>query len=280
MRRPSNPRSYTSAGALLATVVVVLTALVAVPAPSSAGGAPAIKVSRTTGLTHGDVVTVTGSRLTPRVPVLMVQCVTAPQDDSGNTGCEVYRYVTTDRHGQLSAKVTLRDPVYMLSGTLDPPQYCRADHCRIFLAWTDRVGNGHVLESPELQFVGSPATITAHPASDLPAEKWIRVRGTAFGAEGHTVKIYEAACGRRSNEPECFSSLPVRWAKVHSDGTFTTVYPARRFLPDGTDCVDGSFETFGCQMTVTVLDSLGRRDDSFGVSGRGVPRADLIFAAS
>jgi len=81
--------------------------------------------------------------------------------------------------------------------------------------------------------------------------------------------------GRRRAIP-----VPVRWATVHADGTFTTVYPAKRYMPDGTDCAESEeAECFGCVMTVAVLDRLGRRDDSFGVSGRGQPAANLSFSS-
>jgi hypothetical protein len=102
------------------------------------------------------------------------------------------------------------------------------------------------------------------------------VTGTASGAEGRTIKVIEQACYDMVQGSGCNGQLPARWGKVQADGTYQVDYPAERYLSDGADCVNPDL-LGSCVITTVVLDALGRRDDSFGVSGLGAPGAGVTF---
>jgi hypothetical protein len=117
----------------------------------------------------------------------------------------------------------------------------------------------------------------------------VKVAGTAFGAEGRTLKIREQSCYRLSQGSGCFGDLPFTWTKVRSDGTYSVSYQVRRFLPAADwpgaipgfmDCADFSEALGECQITVAVLNSMGHRDNTFGISSIGDPRGKLEFSTA
>ena len=101
------------------------------------------------------------------------------------------------------------------------------------------------------------------------------VSGTAFGAEGHTVRVLEEACFSIVQGSGCYGALPAVTTTVRADGTYAVHYRVRRLLSDGTDCT-GDILGF-CELTVVVLDSAGNPDDTFGISRRGQPALPLTF---
>ena len=263
--------------AVLACVLSVASAGVSPPASAAP---PTISV---TGLARGSVVTVRATGITPGAAVRVNQCDSfTGLPDSGD--CADLTVRTADAAGRLLTTVKLRDPVFKdVEFGDDRPVYCRADRCRIFLAWyagTPAEDNPpQVVASPVLEFTGSPATIAARPSSGLPSLKWVAVTGTAYGAEGHTIKVLEQGCFDIIQATGCYGQLPIKWGKVRADGTYQVKYPAQRHLADGTDCADP--EILGrCVVSVIVLDTLGRHDDTFGVRDRGDPQAVLAFAAT
>lgn len=250
----------------------------------SFGGASA-STSRTSGLAGGTAVTVKASRVTPNIAVQLVQCDSyAAGRDAGPDGqCPVLKTVRSTASGTVSAAVTLSDPVYhRYADGSKTPVYCRDDACRFFLVSTDDQGNLRLeAQTDALSFTGSSATVDAYLKSDLPATKWITLRGTAKGAEGRTIKAVEQACYPVESGKPCYGQLPVKWGKVQANGTFAVKYPAQRHLGDKakTDCTDTGTDAT-CRVSIVVLDPQGRHDDSFGVRDLGQPGVGVTFEKS
>jgi hypothetical protein len=235
---------------------------------------PGLTVTPTTGLAGGDQVTVRVTDLTPGASVSLIQCDQFNNDVEYD--CSSVASVVTDGTGAATTVVTLADPVFRIQPFGDPvPVYCRADVCRIFAVWTD--DTTQALSSVPLEFLGSPATITATPTADLRKKQKVRVEGTALGAEGQTVDIVEEACFAIIQGSGCYGTRFLRSTTVRSDGTWASKVRVRRFLADGTDCAD-AFNILGeCQLTARVLDASGQPDDSFGISRIGDPGVVLSF---
>lgn len=279
----------------MAVLMLLAAALVATgtttAGASTTSSTPSVQVLPSTGLARGSVVVVSASGLRPYRHLDVIQCdhFTPNADTETEPGnCIPTTTTSANGSGHVRVPVTLKDPVFFdVPAGDDEPVYCRADHCRIFLAWTDGNGVDHAVESPELKFKGSPATITVTPSTNLRTTQWVKVAGTAFGAEGHTLKIREQSCYRITQGSGCFGDLPFTWAKVRSDGTYSVSYQARRFLPSADwpgstpgfmDCADYSEALGRCQITVAVLNSKGQRDNTFGISSIGDPKGMLEFA--
>ena len=277
---------------LVATLLLVGTMLsLGMPSATATGLTPWVAVSPSTGLAKGDVVVVTAGHLRPHRVLQVIQCdrwVANPDLNSEPGNCATTRTTTVDDNGRVRVPVTLRDPVSVAQPYGDGKLvYCRADHCRIFLAWTDVYGVDHAVRSPELRFTGSPATVTVIPSTDLAAKQWVKVKGTAYGAQGRTLKIREQSCYRMIQGSGCFGDLPFTWTKVRADGTYSVSYQALRLLPVADwpgpvlgfmDCTDFNNRLGDCQMTVTVLNSKGQADRTFGDSSVGEPIGPLEFA--
>ncbi len=249
---------------------------------------PSVRVFPSRGLSGGHTVLVFGSGLPPRQEMSVIQCgyfaTNSPEE-----GCTPTKTVTTDRWGRVLTRLLLKDPViYGGPSSAGSPTYCRADHCRVILAWGDPwAGEQEGVESRELSFKGSPATIEVTPSTDLRRKQWVRVTGTAYGAEGRRVGIREHLCYDIIQDADCYGDLGYVWTRVKRDGTFRALYPVRRFVPTGflggryVDCAEDPFELLGsCSMTAVVLDRHGRPDNSFGYAELfGDPRGSLEFAA-
>jgi hypothetical protein len=242
------------------------TAAVPTPAAATATTTPTITVSPSTGLAGGDTVTVQAPGLPPEAPIQIGQC------GDSSTACLNDASATSDAAGQLTMTLLLADPVYWSDELGDShPMYCRADACRILLAWP-----GGLLSSDSLEFTGSPATITANRTTNLRQVQQVRVRGTAYGAEGRTVVVVEEHCFSIIQETGCNDTIVLRTGTIRADGTYAFGVKVRRFLSDRTDCVTPS--NFGvCQLTAHILDAAGRTDESFGVSQWGDPGVALTF---
>jgi hypothetical protein len=263
---------------LLAAVTSATLLLGLVSAPTTADAtttAPSIHVSRTTGLAGGDQVWVTAGGFAAGSEVQVVQCDYFA--DSPDRVCLNTLAVTAGATGRISTRVTLGDPVWWQRDVGQPrPAYCRADVCHLFAVGYDSTGQRLILESVALKFKGSPATITATPNTNLAAAQWVKVRGTAHGAEGHQVQIVERACFDIIQETGCYQPGKVVTTRVHSDGTYSAYYLAKRVLVDGEDC-EADYNLGDCVLTVAVLNSAGQPDDSFGVTWFGDVKADLTF---
>jgi hypothetical protein len=267
----------------LVAVLLVLVGLVVVAPPATAAPDPSVSVSRTTGLVDGSEVDVTGSGLTPGATVQVIQCDEdiSPNDYYREACPALKKDVVVTSGGTLSVRVKLVDLTYTRVYGADDPVYCRDDGCRLILAWSvgddpEAEGAYHSVVSEPLEFTGSTATITVSPSRNLSAKKTVRVTGTAYGAEGRTIKVLQQGCYDLVQGNGCYGQLPVRWGKVKADGTYAVDYPAQRRLGGGEDCLDP--EILGaCLITTVVLDAQGRRDDSFGVSRLGEPSAPVTF---
>ena len=267
-------------------LLVACTALLigAVTAAGPASAAPTVTadpvtVVPSTGLAGGDTVAVSAAAITPLAAVKVIQCSKGfwEQQNFGYT-CFPVTTTTADPAGNVSVDIALADPVFVatpLNGD-DIPLYCRADVCRIYLVWTDSSGTQHAIASQRLIFKGSPATIAATPATNLRAHQWVHVTGTVYGARGQTLLIREEACYAIEEGSGCYGARPAVWTTVRPGGFYAAYYPVRRFLADGTDCTDPNILGL-CELNVTVLDSNGIPDDSFGVSRIGDPAALLSF---
>lgn len=248
---------------------------------------PYVKVFPSRGLAGGRTVLVAGAGLPKRTEIAVIQCEFL-QTNRPDRGCSPTKTVTSDRWGRVLTRVELSDPVrYNGPFGAGYPMYCRADHCRVILAWGDpELGEQESVESRELVFKGAPATIAVRPSTDLRRKQWVTVTGTAFGAEGHRVGVREHLCYDLVQETGCFGDLAYVWTRVQEDGTFRTRYLARRFVPTDflgrgyADCAEDPAERFAdCSMTAVILDRQGRPDDSFGDAEMfGDPRGLLEFA--
>ena len=156
----------------MTTAVLMLLAAALVAMGTSTAGAsttsptPSVQVLPSTGLAKGSVVVVSASGLPYRyLDVIQCDYFTPNADTETEPGNWVpTRTTSADGSGHVRVSGTLMDPVsYDVPAGDDEPVYCRADHCRIFLAWTDGIRT----------------------------TQWVKVAGTAFGAEGHTLKIRE-----------------------------------------------------------------------------------------
>lgn len=242
---------------------------------AAATGAP-VSVVPSKGLAGGDSVLVTAAGVTPLAQVQVTQCDTYAGDPEQD--CSPGITTTAGSGGNVSVTVTLTDPVFRNEPFGDPtPVYCRADVCRIFLAWIDQDGNPQVVASDPLTFTGSPATITARKVTALRDGQKIRVHGTAYGARGHRVEILEEACFSIVQGSGCYGQLREVRGTVDQTGHYAVSYRVHRFLADGTDCADPGILGF-CEMNVIVF-THGQPDDSFGVSRRGQPALPLTFTA-
>jgi hypothetical protein len=259
---------------VLVLSVVVLGSLTAGAWPAAA--APSLTVTPSTDLAGGDQVAVQATGLTPGANVRVIQC--DQFNDDVELDCSDIASVVADGAGGTAVTVTLADPVYRSQPFGDPvPVYCRADVCRIFLVWRDAEGSIQALASAPLEFVGSPATITATPTTNLRRKQWVQAAGTAFGAQGRTVSVVEEACFSLVQGSGCYGTLLLGSASVRPDGTWGLPVRVRRFLADGTDCGDSTNILGQCQLTARILDASGQPDDSFGVSRIGDPGVSLSF---
>ncbi len=258
----------------------LLLSMVSAPAVATATpSAPSIQVSRTTGLAGGDQVWVSARGFAPGSEVHVIQCDFFA--DSPDRVCLNDTALTAGTTGRIFTKVTLGDPVWWRRDVGQPrPTYCRADVCHLFAVGYDGVGERLILESVALRFKGSPATITATPNTNLAASQWVKVRGTARGAEGHQVQIVQRSCFDIIQETGCYSPGKVVTTRVHRDGTYSAYYLAKRFTVDGEDCTEPS-NLGSCVLSVAVLNSAGQPDDSFGVFSFGdMSTPPLAFSTS
>ena len=271
--------------ALLTCAALVIAALAAaIPAaaiPAAAASAGSADVAPVTvvpsaGLAGGDIVHVTAGGITPAAAVQVIQCDIYAGDPEQD--CFPRTTTTAGQGGSVSVDVTLVDPAYRAQPFGDPtPVYCRADICRVFLAWLDQDGNQQVLASGPLEFSGSPATTSANRSSNLRRHQLLHVSGTAYGAEGHLVRILEEACFSIIQGSGCYGQNPAVSTTVRTEGTYAVRYRVRRFLSDGTDCADTANILGFCELSVIAYDRNGVPDDSFGVSVRGQPALALYF---
>jgi hypothetical protein len=261
-----------------------MTAVLSLGVSTAGAATPWVAVSPSTGLAGGSYVSLRAGGLAPGQTVNVIQCDNLPSDPS--LGCPAARTATADGQGRVAVRVKLKDPLISRtevgSGT---PVYCRADSCRLYLAWVGDDGVQEGVGSQPLRFTGSPATIKVAPSTNLRQDQWVAVTGTAFGAEGHTVKIREHVCYDIVQDTNCYGDLPYNWAKVKANGTFRTVLHVYRFVPasdypDGRVDCNGGQELLGdCQVSVVVLNSKGQADNSFGYAETfGDPAANLTFA--
>jgi hypothetical protein len=268
----------------LGFIPLIVTTLVAgaitagtAPAAAQSGTAPEVFVAPSSGLVGGDTVRVYATGVTPGASVDLVQCDAYVVD--GDQNCFPRATTTAGANGAVWTRLTLGDPVLKGEPFGNPqPVYCRADTCRIFLVWNDAVGNEQIKQSQQLVFRGSPATIAVTPAQQAYPTETVQVTGTADGAEGHLVQIYETVCVNIIQGAGCQGQDVVRTTRVRGNGGFAIDYVVHRFLPDGQggtqDCNDIS--PAACEVTAVILTD-GQPDDSFGVSSIGQPAAFLDF---
>lgn len=258
------------------TGATLLLGALTVPVTASASR-PQIHVSQSTGLEGGDRVRLTARGFAPGSTVRIVQCDYFVDNFDGD--CPDSAEVVAGPAGQVSTEVTLLDPVFRNKEFGEPAEvYCRADSCHLFAVGDDTSGNRLVLSTEALEFKGSPATIAVTPATDLTDGQWVTVRGTALGAEGQHVQLVQHACFDLIQDTGCYGELNTVTTQVGPDGTYEALYRVSRYLPDeqSSDCADPNI-LGTCVMSVTVLDSTGHPDDSFGYSPNGDMMAVLTF---
>jgi hypothetical protein len=234
----------------------------------------AVTVSPSTALAGGEVVKVAASGITPLASVQVIQCDSYdghPEDD-----CSATTTTTASGTGQVKVNLTLQDPVFRSQEIGDAiPIYCRADQCRVFLAWTDASARPQDISSGPLKFKGAPATIVVSTSMNLHGRQLVGVRGTAFGANGHQVMVLEEACYAIVQGSGCYGQLPAVTSVVTDKGRYFVHYRVRQFLADGTDCNDPGI-LGSCELSVIVL-TKGQPDNSFGFSSIGEPAAQITF---
>ena len=234
---------------------------------------PVVVVVPDAHLAGGDVVAVTVTGLPPSTDVRIFQCDYLGGGPYGENCVEPESWNATGPDGRVTVPVTLADEVFSYENS-EPGHttLCRADECRIFVAWDDGSGNLQEAYSDPLEFIGSPATVNVRPAADLRDGQRVRVTGTAVGASGQRVMVWQEACPTIRGYPECYGALPAISTKVRKDGTFSVSFRVRRELADGQDCMTWGYWFGPCQIWVRVLDLQGQPDHSFGH-----PSASLSF---
>ena len=275
-----------TAGATALLAIAAVATPAAASAASSARATPAalagssaavtVAVSPKTALAGGDIVKVTAAGITPSASVQVIQCDTYVGDPEQD--CAPTLTTTASSSGQVAVNLTLQDPVFRSEPFGDStPVYCRADQCRVFLAWTDQAGEPQFSSSGTLKFKGAPATIVLSTATNLHGRQLVGVRGTAFGARGHKIRVLEEACYAIIQGSGCYGQLPVVASVVRDNGRYFVHYRVRQFLADGTDCNDPGILGF-CELSVIVL-TKGHPDNSYGLSTIGQPAAPITFRA-
>jgi hypothetical protein len=267
--------------AILATILAVAAATVitsssATAAPTTPAAAH-VSVHPSHGLDIYSVVTVSATGIAHDTTVNVIECdVPTTQTDDGAQGCAAIATPTTNARGALSVSLNAQDPVYRYEPFGDPvPIYCRADVCRFFVEWTSADGVLHSVATAAMHFKGSPATIAASPSTGLADETRVHVTGSAKGSSGRYVTIVEESCFQIIQGDACLGAIPLTTVELRGNDTYSASVPVFRYLGDGEDCV-GSF--YGCQLSVTVLNSDGEPDDTFGVSRLGQPNVAIAFA--
>lgn len=261
------------------SVVAALLVGAAGTAQADDPGSPGVTVTPSAHLAGGDAVTVVGWGLPASTPVRVVQC---DAFDNPDGVCADSALVTTASDGTLSTTVVLRDPIIVSDPGSGHSLYCRADTCRIGLLTepTEDQQEQVLAVSDTLEFSGSPATVAVRPNENLRRRQWVRVTGTAYGAEGQRVRLVEQGCYHLIQENGCYAAAGVTWTRVGSDGTFAARYHVRRFLShDGNpvDCADLANILGNCVISATVYRPDGTPDDSFGIEAFGEPMAFLWF---
>jgi Neocarzinostatin family len=270
-------------GLILTTILSLTAGALAVATSPRAAAQPdlsgAVFVWPSTGLVGGDTVHVLAAGITPGVSVGLVQCDTYVGESDED--CYPRAASTARPDGVVSTTLTLGDPVLKQMPEGNPqPVYCRADTCRIFLVWQDPAGNEQVKQSNRLQFRGSPATVAVTPAQQAYPTEAVQVTGTAYGAQGHRVLVYETACYNIIQGAGCQGQDRIRTTRVNSHGRFAIRYVVHQFLPDpnGPDDCNNDGPSM-CEVTAVILTN-GQPDDSFGVSSIGQPAAWLDFVTN
>jgi hypothetical protein len=268
-------RSRTIAAAVIAAATSIAT--FATPwAAASATDAPTLTVTPAKHLRNGDTVHLAASGIAPGTPVRIIQC--DQFNDDPEQDCPNVTTVTSSSTGRLALDVTVKDFLFRNQPFGDPrPIYCRADICRLFAVWPDATGTNQSAATRELHFIGSPATISVSPSTNLYANETVHVTGTAYGAGPRRVQVSEEACYSIVQGSGCYGQLKVRTLRAQSDGSFSLSYTVHRYLSDGTDCADANNILGACEVTATILKADGTPDNSFGLSSRGQPAAFLTF---
>ena len=262
----------------LAVAVVLGAVGAAGTAPRASADGPSVTVRPRYGLAAGAVVDVTATGLPPSTEVVVSQCAQDP-DLSVPIGCTNRQSMTTNPTGTLDTTWTLQDPVYYQHEFGDPtPQYCRADICRIYVSIPDGGSGIHVV-SPVLWFPGSPATIAASVTTGLVDQQRIFVSGSAKGSPGRTVRLVQQECFSIIQGHGCFGEITLATVQLGHHDTFATHLRVRRYLADGTDCVQPIFDFDPCRITAVIIGPDGQPDESFGATSFGDPGVSLTFAA-
>ncbi len=276
---PQRVRSIVFAAVAIAAMMLSTTgnSTAASAVGRSARSTAQVSVSPWRGLAAGDTIRVYAPGITPLASVRVIQCDAYLGDPDQD--CNTALTTTASASGVVWTTLTLRDPVYEARGDASPrPVYCRADQCRIFLVWTDSGGNEQVKQSTRLRFPGLPATVAITPAQQVYRNQTVQVTGTAHGAQGRRVQIFEEACYNIIQGWGCEDQGKVRTTKVNSHGSFAISYVVHRFFSRGDQTFDcNDIAPLYCEVTAVVLNSDGQPDDTFGVANYGQPAALLSF---
>jgi hypothetical protein len=268
---------------ILTTVVLVIGgALIGMTAMPVAAGNPTITVTPSTGLVDGQSVVARVHGLPSHISVLLVQCVLSRAD-----ACPGGVTVVTNGSGRAATGLVVGDAVpFQADVHPDPYAGCRDDSCQIFAVWIDEDGNQRVAESASMEFVGSPATLSATPTDELVAGQRVRASGSALGGEGRTLVVAERQCSTPGFITTCLAAKSIGSTVVRSNGRWGMSVKVRRDLPHRyadcsvTELSDPDFDvSLECQLIVFVLDAAGQPD--FGFSTKfGVPAIGLDFVES
>jgi hypothetical protein len=256
------------AGSLLAPVL----------ANPATAGEPRVRVTPSTGLVRGDTVVVKVHGLPAHTAAGLSECDQFFQIDVGDVfNCPTVGSLTTNGGGNGSARLALTDPINVVDPLSSHRAYCRAEQCRMWVWWHDSAGDIQQVASAVMEFTGSPATIEANPNVGLVNRQRVRTHGTAYGAEGETIAVYQQVCAEKFGTT-CDGESLRGSTVVHSDDTWSLAVRVRRFLPNA-DCTDlaAAIEE-DCRLSVRVIDSSGHVDPSFGLPAAGEPGVLMLFA--
>jgi hypothetical protein len=195
---------------------------------------PVLDVEPATGLTNGQVVTINGSGFRADTSFVLGECAAGP--GTGFERCYIPDFVFADREGKFARTLTVSAFARLGSGFVD----CRTGP-RCVIAAVD-IDEGRVLTETPIAFdPAGPApvtpTLTAAPASDLPASSPVIVSGSGYPARNDAPV---RQCTLEDGLPKACADPALAHATVNDAGSFVAgvVVTATITLPDGTavDC--------------------------------------------
>ncbi|MBI2710298.1 MAG: hypothetical protein HYX34_11475 [Actinobacteria bacterium] len=234
----------------------------------------AMRVTPSTGLEDGQVVTVSGTAA-PGESVQVGECTF-----SFDLQCASSASATAGPAGRWSTTLAVSDFVSYGTRLPDDGIHCRAEpgRCEIWAT------SGSLFDGPEqsvpLMFNGGPVTMSARYAGTVSGGQRIRVTGTVPGAAGRTA--YLTTCIDVYIGYSCDAGAPRQAVPVAADGTVAGTYVMPIVDPSGEPCTVESCliglvpPTQGWNTPVARIPAVVRVEDLRVREGTGGTRSALV----